>query len=505
MGLTVAVLWVIATPQITVSGLSGEIVVDGAAYEQAPDIGIGINKAYAALPASGGRIIVPSGSFKFATPIVFGTANKPAILVGSGYGTSLTYTPTSGTAITMNYGPGVATNHPRGAGVRDLRIIGPGSGSTIGLLLGGANGAEGFKCDSCYISGFNVDVTYGDNTWATEFDNSMIRNGRANLLLIGASRNSGEETSFIDTTFIQDTGTAGAGPFASAISINNADFDAEFSQCSFDNAQIALRNGSVGFNNLHMEWLNPQSAPYIVVTTGSVYGSGLDLLNDLASSTASSAISVSGGSSRFSVDGIRIGSTGHIFASLFALSGGAQLFVGGNLGGAFTTPVSVSNFTGNYVIHQLAPPSDSFIFGAGARDSAVQIRNESPGGQSWAIDSLSDGSLTVFPKSGRGTIALNGSGVTVGAGGTIHNIYSGSGKLTFPSIAAQNCQEQTLTVKGAVAGQAAFFSPGASLGNPNLIWSSWISANNAVSVRVCNPSEKEITPAAVTWNGWVQQ
>jgi len=405
----------------------------------------------------------------------------------------------------MNYGPGVATNHPRGAGLRDVQIFGPGTGSTIGLLLGGTNGAEGFRCDSCYISGFDVDVTYSDNTWATEFHNSIIRNGGANLLLIGAATNSGEETSFFATTFIQDTGTTGAGPFASAISINNSDFDVNFSQCSFDNAQIALRTGFVGFNNLHMEWLKAQSAPYISLTSGGMYGSGLELLNDVASTTASAAISVGGGSSRFSVDGIRIGSNGYTFPSLFALYGGAQLFVGGNLGGSFTNPVSVSNFTGNYVIHQLAPPADSFIFGAGARDSDIQIKNESTNGQSWVIDSLSDGSLSVFPKSGHGTIALNGSGMTVGAGGMIHNIFSGSAILTFPSISAQSCQEQTLTVRGAVAGQGAFFSPGASLGNPNLSWSSWVSANNTVSVRVCNPSNNVVRPSAVTWNGWVQQ
>lgn len=498
-------LWVIANPQSTVSGLNGEIVVEGVAYEQAPDIGIGINKAYAALPASGGKIIVPSGSFKFATPIVFGTANKPAILVGSGYGTSLTYTRPSGTAITMNYGPGAATNHPRGAGLRDLVVNGPTTGTATGLLLGGTNGAEGFKADSLTISGFNVDVIWGDNTWGTEFSNSIIRNGATNLILIGAARNSGEQTDFIHTTFIQDTGTLGAGPFVSAIRISNSDFDANFVNCSFDNAQIALFGGNIGYNNLHMEWLNAQSAPYISVTTGAMYGAGLDLLNDQPSTSAASAIAVSGGEARFSVDGIRLGSNGHRFTNLFSLSGGAQLFVGGNLGGSFINPVSASNFTGNYVIHQLAPPADSFIFGAGGRDSAIQIKNESAGGQSWAIDSLSDGTLAVFPKGGHGTIALNGSGVTVGAGGTIHNIYSGSAILTFASISAQSCQEQTLTVKGAVAGQGAFFSPGASLGNPNLSWSSWVSANNTVSVRVCNPSNDLVRPSAVTWNGWVQQ
>jgi hypothetical protein len=505
IGLAISLLWVVAIPQGTVSGLNGDIVVDGVAYEQKPDIGIGINKAYAALPGGGGRIIVPPGSFNFATPIVFGTANKPAILVGSGSGTSLTYTPTSGTAVVMNYGPGIATNHPRGGGLRDLVLNGPTTGTATGLFLGGTNGAEGFKADSLKISGFNVDLSWGDNTWGTEFNNSIIRNGSTNLIHIGPAKNSGEQTDFIHTTFIQDTGTPGSGRFASAVSINNFDFDVNLVNCSFDNAQLALLAGYVGFNNLHMEWLNAQNAPYISVSTGAIYGSGLDLLNDVPSTTASAAIAVGGGSSRFAVNGVRIGSNGYTFPSLLALTGGAEISVMGNLGGSFRNPVSVSNFTGNYVIHQSAPPADSFIFGAGARDSDIQIKNESANGQSWAIDSLSDGTLSVFPKSGHGTIALNGSGVTVGAGGMIHNIYSGSAILTFTPISAQSCQEQTLAVRGAVAGQGAFFSPGASLGNPNLSWSSWISASNMVSVRLCNPSNNVVRPSAVTWNGWVQQ
>lgn len=502
VGLTVAMLWVIANPQGTISRLNGEIVIDGVAYEQKPDIGIGINKAYAALPPGGGSIILPPGSFNFTTPIVFGTANKPATLVGSGYGTSLTYTPTSGIALVMNYGPERITNHPRGGGIRDVRIFGPTRGSTTGLFLGGSNGAEGFVCNECLVSGFDTDVSYGDWTWATKFDQSIIRDAGSRLLSIqDSAKESGEETSFFATTFIQDSG----GPFLGAISVSNADFDVNFVNCSFDNAQISLSNGFIRFNNLDMEWLAAQSSPYISVTGGSMYGTGLDLLNGQASTSAPSAISVSGGAARFSVNGIRVGSTGHTFTNLFSLSGGAQLFVGGNLGGSFTNPVSVSNFTGNYVIHQLAAPADSFIVGAGARDSDIQIKNESANGQSWAIDSLSDGTLSVFPKSGRGTIALNGSGVTVGAGGMIHNIYSGSAILTFTSIPAQSCQEQTLAVRGAVAGQGAFFSPGASLGNPNLSWSSWVSANNTVSVRVCNPSNNVVRPSAVTWNGWVQQ
>lgn len=84
-------------------------------------------------------------------------------------------------------------------------------------------------------------------------------------------------------------------------------------------------------------------------------------------------------------------------------------------------------------------------------------------------------------------------------------LIPGSATLTYTSISAQTCQEQTLTVNGATAGKGAFFSPAATLGNTNLSWSAWVSASATISVRVCNPTTGAITPNAVTWNGWVQQ
>ena len=214
----------IPNPQGVPSNSSGNIVVDGVAYEQEPDIGIGINKAYAALPPGGGSIILPPGSFNFTTPIVFGTANKPATLVGSGYGTSLTYTPTSGTAMVMNYGPERITNHPRGGGIRDVRIFGPTKGSTTGLFLGGSNGAEGFVCNECYDQRIQHGRLLWRWTWATEFNQSIIRDAGSRLLSIGDGvKESGEEISFFATTFIQDMGRQDA--FLSAISVNNSDFD----------------------------------------------------------------------------------------------------------------------------------------------------------------------------------------------------------------------------------------------------------------------------------------
>jgi hypothetical protein len=103
------------------------------------DIGARINAAYADLPSAGGMILLSEGG-SYSTPIVFGTNNKPVLLVGlPGDIVTLSYTG-SGTAITFDPG----TGHRMGHGLRDLTISGPGHDtSTVGIRFGGENGAEG--------------------------------------------------------------------------------------------------------------------------------------------------------------------------------------------------------------------------------------------------------------------------------------------------------------------------------------------------------------------------
>ena len=72
-------------------------------------------------------------------------------------------------------------------------------------------------------------------------------------------------------------------------------------------------------------------------------------------------------------------------------------------------------------------------------------------------------------------------------------------KLTYTSIAAQTCQEQSATLPNSTTAMVAVASPGATLGNVNLSWSASVTAANTVTVRVCNPSAGAITPAAVGW------
>jgi hypothetical protein len=76
---------------------------------------------------------------------------------------------------------------------------------------------------------------------------------------------------------------------------------------------------------------------------------------------------------------------------------------------------------------------------------------------------------------------------------------SANATLTYTAIAAQTCQEQTVTVAGAATTGVASASPAASVGNTNLSWSAWVSAANTVSVRVCNVTAGSVTPSAVSW------
>lgn len=70
--------------------------------------------------------------------------------------------------------------------------------------------------------------------------------------------------------------------------------------------------------------------------------------------------------------------------------------------------------------------------------------------------------------------------------------------LTFGAIAPQTCKEATAFITGANQGLVAHANPVAALGQ-NLQWSSYVSKQNQVTVRVCNPSSGSITPNVVKW------
>jgi hypothetical protein len=230
------------------------------------DVGDRINHAYADLPANGGMIVAEGGSF--ATPIVFATKDKPVLLVGiPGDAVTLTYLGSTGTAITFDYG----TNHRMGHGLRDLTVTGPGnSTSTIGVVFGGNNGAEGIAFRDFKIQSFGTNLQMGSYTWLAYFEHGMIRDGGHNVVLPAGLTEAGEQIVFNHVTFAD-----APPPHTDSVWVQGGGQEIIFTDCSFDQAQLRIGIGGVSaaqvvvrgghFENPNFEWPGSCNYDYIVV------------------------------------------------------------------------------------------------------------------------------------------------------------------------------------------------------------------------------------------------
>ena len=100
---------------------------------------------------------------------------------------------------------------------------------------------------------------------------------------------------------------------------------------------------------------------------------------------------------------------------------------------------------------------------------------------------------------------MTASQATLGLGGSPSvGLWTGTGTLTYTSITAPGCQEQSLTITGAAAGDECSASTGASdIGTGFYYGGCRISAANTAKVKVCATATG--TPSAVTWTGWARQ
>jgi hypothetical protein len=201
------------------------------------DIGSEINALYSGLPDTGGEIVVRE-SASFATPIIFGTKDKPVLLVGlPGDLVTLTYTGLGGVAVTFDYGMG----HRMGHGMRDLTLTGPGnSTNTIGAIFGGVNGAEGIEFRDFKVQSFGVNLQMGSKTWLAYFQQGMVRDGGTNLLLPSRLVEAGEQITFNHVTFAD-----APAPHTNSVWVQGGGQEVIFSDCSFDQAQLRVGNGGI--------------------------------------------------------------------------------------------------------------------------------------------------------------------------------------------------------------------------------------------------------------------
>lgn len=94
--------------------------------------------------------------------------------------------------------------------------------------------------------------------------------------------------------------------------------------------------------------------------------------------------------------------------------------------------------------------------------------------------------------------------VTIGGGTAITKVLSATATLDFPSISGNDTHLLTMTVTGAIAGNAVFIGVPAAL-DANLIWQASVTAADTVTIRMHNASGASVDPASGTYRATVFQ
>lgn len=249
------------------------------------DMGAQTNAAYAALPSTGGTIIVPGGNYSHSTQILFGVQGKHVILKGTGGwgGTTLTWTG-AGTTIALQYNASNFAGIQAGHSIQDISFIGPDqTGSTVGILLGGLGaqdnrGASGVMVKNVHIKGFGLGLLVGNNCYLMTLENVVIDfcgkllfekggagAGATTWLVNGANTiNSGENMRVINCTFADAHNAIGGASLARyAVELQCSGLtDWNFIGTSFDDAELYVnksggQGNTVQITDCHFE--NPGS------------------------------------------------------------------------------------------------------------------------------------------------------------------------------------------------------------------------------------------------------
>lgn len=257
------------------------------------------------IPSSGGY----PNCYSFANPIVF-TGLK---LTGAGedYGTCLEYT-----------GTGIAFTAGSWQNISNLAIVGTSNLGT-GFLLQGAY----TEINHVLIQGFNLGVTFGNNTYLDAFYHSNIQNNTKNLLWPGGLTNSGENIKFDHVVFANGLTYTNCAQFGVQGSYGpEVDLIAD----SFDGCQLVNNEGIMRGVGDHFEDVGsgPLSVPFFVgydsdlnANTGQTYTRFADIsvVND-HTDTANGAFEVDRFAS-LSIDGLADYAT---TAQLFYLNTGSS-------------------------------------------------------------------------------------------------------------------------------------------------------------------------------------
>jgi hypothetical protein len=281
---------------VNTSSLNNVVFVGGV---NTTDIGTQINAAYAALPANGGTIIIvpkaDNSCYNFSTPIVANVSGKFLLLEGEMTGGNTTgclnYTPTTGSAITLDFVP-VGGSRAGLFGVKNLYLvnnfctsIGGCGGSDTGITVTFTNGGiDGAIMQNVTIQGFTVG--YGENaiipSSEVQWLNPHIYNNGVGMNLFDVA-----EEQIIGGTFYGNgnhiqSGDANSQP---EIHITGTYFIAHSNEAfAFTNTTLG---GTIYLTDVHLEnGANPTINAHYVEGNVSVFGKGGVAEDDSSSGTS---------------------------------------------------------------------------------------------------------------------------------------------------------------------------------------------------------------------------
>jgi hypothetical protein len=99
----------------------------------------------------------------------------------------------------------------------------------------------------------------GSHTWLAQFEHGMVRDGGINLLLPSGLIEAGEQISFNHVTFAD-----APPPHTNSIWIQGGGQEVVFTDCSFDQAQLRIGNGSASAAQIVIKGTHFENPGYVV-------------------------------------------------------------------------------------------------------------------------------------------------------------------------------------------------------------------------------------------------
>lgn len=308
-----------SSPAITPTSIEGVLYAD-----QFPgaDAGAKIRACLIALGSGGGTCSAEnlSGAQTVSEDIFAGVTGPVHVVFGAGTYTFTTgqnpstwtrlsggatnstifrFTPTSGTFIAWNTplapgGPGLSTLQAAGQGIDHITLAGPDKADPdVGIVLGGTNGATGVVIRDCILQSWGTAIQFGDNAYTDSVIDSVLELNGTGIMFPGGLTNSGEKINILGS-FLGDSTTL--------VDIEGGGADVHMVGDSLDASATAIQMGAgsagssatVAASHFEAPAANPQT--FIAMASGQLSVIGGSFLEDAASGTWPSMVSLTGNS-----------------------------------------------------------------------------------------------------------------------------------------------------------------------------------------------------------------